>query len=46
MIYNEDLMRLRNSEVTALRSEIKRLKSKIEFLEAQLEVAKDVTFNR
>ena len=46
MIYNEDLMRLRNSEVTALRSEIKRLKKEIEFLEAQLEVAKDVTFNR
>ena len=45
MIYNDDLMRLRNSEVTALRSEIKRLKSKIEFLEAKIEVARDVTFN-
>lgn len=46
MIYNDDLMRLRDQEVSALRLEVDRLNKKIEFLEAQLEVSKEVMFNK
>jgi len=45
MTHKDDLLRLRTTEVTALRSEVERLNKHIEFLEAQIEVAKEVTFN-
>ncbi len=33
------------ARIDALQNEVKRLNNKVEFLEAQLEVAKEVTFN-
>jgi|SaaInlV_120m_DNA_3_1039746.scaffolds.fasta_scaffold01133_19 hypothetical protein len=42
----EDLLRLRQYSIDSLQSELKKAQDKIEFLEAQLEISKDVNFNR
>lgn len=45
MTHIEDLMRLKDARIEAMSKEIQKLNNKIEFLSAQLEIAKQVTFN-
>jgi phage shock protein A len=45
MTHAEDLLRLKSDRISAMEKEITKLENKIEFLEAQLEIAKQVTFN-
>jgi hypothetical protein len=45
MTHTEDLMRLKDARIEALSRELEKLNDKIEFLSAQLEIAKEVTFN-
>ena len=45
MTHTEDLIRLKDARIDAMSREIQKLNDKIEFLSAQLEVAKEVTFN-
>lgn len=45
MTHTEDLMRLKDARIEAMSRELEKLNDKIEFLSAQLEIAKEVTFN-
>lgn len=45
MTHTEDLLRFKNDRISSMENNITKLEYKIEFLEAQLEIAKQVTFN-
>lgn len=42
----QDLIEFKNARIKALEERVTKLESKVDFLKAQVEVAKQVTFNR